>query len=77
MSGRDVMASNEQVELFRAWVSCPSDFQNTPKEIATAVSGTLFGTDAAYIQAWQLLDYLRGKPMPLRAFKAIEAQYMR
>lgn len=77
MSVKLLMASAEEVELFRAWANCPDDFENTPATTAGALYRRFVGPGAGYIQAWQLLEYMRGATlMPLRAFKTIEEVYM-
>lgn len=77
MSVEVLMASEKEVALFRAWANCPEDFENTPATTAGDLYRRFVGTGAGYIQAWQLLEYMRGEtPMPLRAFKTIEEVYM-
>jgi hypothetical protein len=78
MSVEVLRASEKEVRFFRAWACCPEDFENTPATTAGGLYRRFVGTGAGYIEAWQLLGYMRGEiPMPQKAFKAIEEVFVR
>lgn len=76
MQEDDQFASDAQVELFRRWTNCPSDFGNTPPGNASRAHQTLFA-DHVHVEAHKLLRYMRGDiKMPVKDFCAIQSVYM-
>ncbi|MGX1126186.1 hypothetical protein AB7M23_002979 [Pseudomonas sp. HLS-6 TE3448] len=71
------VASEDQLELLRRWAGCPDEFANTDRDTAAAMYRTLFRLGVRNIEAWQILNYLRGElPLSSKHFDQIQDVFM-